>query len=245
MTAASAVNGAEASLATSKLSTDVSDMVSEFVVELQNIGQAMTKNSEGMASVESAVVSISGFVTTISNIASQTNLLALNAAIEAARAGEAGRGFAVVAEEVRKLAEESNVASLQVADLIKKLETGTASAIQSTQNSTGIISRIVSKAEETQKNLEGVLDEIHKVNEAVQSIAAAAEEQAATSSEISRAANQIRDNVDGLTKELSKVSDTSLETAAVIDSVARESDNLSEIARDLEALMDKFTYEKI
>jgi methyl-accepting chemotaxis protein len=60
---------------------------------------------------------IQSFVSEIGGIADQTNLLALNAAIEAARAGEAGRGFAVVAEEVRKLAEESNVAAKNIEDL--------------------------------------------------------------------------------------------------------------------------------
>jgi methyl-accepting chemotaxis protein len=64
---------------------------------------------------------IQGFVAQISQIADQTNLLALNAAIEAARAGDAGRGFAVVAEEVRKLAEESNTAARNIADLAETI----------------------------------------------------------------------------------------------------------------------------
>lgn len=59
---------------------------------------------------------------TISGISTQTNLLALNAAIEAARAGEQGKGFAVVAEQVRKLAEMSSAAVVQIQETIKEVK---------------------------------------------------------------------------------------------------------------------------
>ncbi|MCL1875512.1 MAG: methyl-accepting chemotaxis protein [Synergistaceae bacterium] len=240
VTADAAIQATEASLSSSELSGEVAVVVNEFVAELQNIGRAMQKNSDGMSRVETAVASISGFVTTIGSIASQTNLLALNAAIEAARAGDAGRGFAVVAEEVRKLAEESNLASRHVAKLIEELVDGTSSAINSTQGATEVISGIMIKAEKARGNLADTLKEIHKVDEAVQSIAGAAQEQAATSHEISRSANLIRENVTELRNGIGTVSNTSKETSTVIDSVNMESKNLTDIAANLLDIINDF-----
>jgi methyl-accepting chemotaxis protein len=244
ISASSATEGAQASSAASKLSSDVFGAVSEFVTELRGIGDEMLKNSESMASVETAVVSISGFVATIGSIASQTNLLALNAAIEAARAGDAGRGFAVVAGEVHNLAAESNAASQRVVELIEKLEAGTSSAIKSTQDATDRISGIVSKAEESRKNLEDTLGQTGRVNEAVQSIAAAAQEQAASSNEISESASRIHESISDLTDELSTVSRTSVETASIVENVAQASKTLSDIASDLEGIMSGFKIEE-
>ena len=89
---------------------------------MQNIRREVQGISKRVKTLGERSLEISEIVETISRISSQTNLLALNAAIEAAGAGEAGQRFSVIADEVRKLAEDTSVATNRVDALIKRIQ---------------------------------------------------------------------------------------------------------------------------
>ena len=106
-----------------------SEAIEENLKAMEGIQTNAQKVEGSIKVLEQDSKEIEQILEIIVNISSQTNLLALNAAIEAARAGEAGKGFAVVAEEVRKLAEQSQDATAKIAELIKKTQVNTSSAV--------------------------------------------------------------------------------------------------------------------
>lgn len=74
---------------------------------------------------------ISGIAQAITNISSRTNILAMNASIEAARAGEQGKGFAVVAEEIKKLSEQTKLATDHIGTIVRDVVGNTEKAVAS------------------------------------------------------------------------------------------------------------------
>ncbi len=120
---------------------------------------------------------IGSIIEAITAIASQTNLLALNAAIESARAGAAGKGFAVVSEEVRKLAEQSQKASKDIANMIKEILEDTERAVMTIDQSSRLVEKsnqVITEAGEafemvTVANRE-VSDKIQAVSDLTQNV---------------------------------------------------------------------------
>lgn len=163
-----------------------------------NAAHGIKKVGEAAEATLSYMQDIADKVSIIGEIARQTNILALNAAVEAARAGEHGRGFAVVASEVRKLAERSQVASVEIDALTKK-------SVRATEDSNKLMIGIVPEIEKTARLVQEITaasneqnsgalqinNGIQQLNQVTQQNAAASEEMATSSEELAGQADQL------------------------------------------------------
>ena len=93
------------------------------------IGAASDLINSRLALLSEKATNIGMVVTTISKVADQTNLLSLNAAIEAEKAGEHGRGFAVVAREIRRLADQTAVATFDIEQIVKEMQSAVSAGV--------------------------------------------------------------------------------------------------------------------
>jgi len=135
-----------------------------------SIRGSVGRSADTIIELQGSTSEIGQVVGVIRGIADQTNLLALNAAIEAARAGEQGRGFAVVADEVRKLAERTRAATVQIGQMIDSVNVHADSAVLVMREGMGELEAgldlAVSAAEERSGSdhlVQGVLDTIDHI----------------------------------------------------------------------------------
>ena len=228
---------ASASVGAAKSVEEIADSgktaIENAVDQMSAIAESTAASAEVIRKLADRSAEIGNISSTIAGIAEQTNLLALNAAIEAARAGEAGKGFAVVADEVRKLAEGSNVAAQKIAELIAKVNEDTENAVLEMQKGTDDVESgktVVAAAGSSFENIaaavsdltnhaEDILKDAQSASNRVDSLVAAMDELDKSSKDVSA--------------ETESVSAATEEQSASIDEVATASKKLSELAGEL------------
>lgn len=165
------------SVATEKIST----ASSHKIIELEQASQQCLDS----------VQSIADKIQIINDISNKTNILALNASIVAARAGEHGKGFAVVATEVRKLAESSKSAALDIISLTASSKTDTEKAgilmeriIPEVQETFRLVKEITAASIEQSSGVDQITNAVQQVNTITQQNASSAQELASSSNEL-------------------------------------------------------------
>jgi methyl-accepting chemotaxis protein WspA len=89
---------------------------------MRQLAEATSSIGSKLSAISERAANINVVVTTITKVADQTNLLSINAAIEAEKAGEFGLGFLVVAREIRRLADQTAVATLDIERMVKEMQ---------------------------------------------------------------------------------------------------------------------------
>lgn len=192
-------------------------VVAEQSASLAGSGQVgLTRMEETMRHVMDAAGSINAklavlnekagnitqVVTTITKVADQTNLLSLNAAIEAEKAGEYGRGFAVVATEIRRLADQTAVATYDIEQMVKEIQSAVSAGVMGMDKFSEEVRRGMHEIEQVGGQLSQIIQQVEalaprveSVNEGMQAQATGAEQITEALGQLSQAAHQTVDSL--------------------------------------------------
>lgn len=182
--------------------------------------------SEVIQTLATDVGEISSILDVIRGISEQTNLLALNAAIEAARAGEQGRGFAVVADEVRTLAQRTQVSTEEISNMIQKLQSGAKNA--------------VTAMDEGMETARSSVDYADKAGESLTSVTAAIEIITNLSIQVATATEEQNSAVDELNSHILNIKNMSDSTAIESKNINHQCKTLNDSSHDLSNMVSRF-----
>ncbi len=219
---------------------DGSQAIDKTIQQMINIEKTVTGSANVVMSLGERSREIGQIVDTISGIAAQTNLLALNAAIEAARAGEQGRGFAVVADEVRKLAEQSQEASKQIALLINEIQQDTQNAVISMNEGTHQVKLGTEVAETAGLAFNEITSLVNQVSFQVREISDEIQQMALGSQRIVSSVAEIYETSRDITGQTQTVSAATEEQTASVEEIASSSQVLATMADELQQSLLKF-----
>ncbi len=233
----------EISLTTKELvnTMDAVSRVSESTENSASDGQAaLEKMEDTMRHMVDASVSIAAklevlsekannintVVTTISKVADQTNLLSLNAAIEAEKAGEYGLGFSVVATEIRRLADQTAVATWDIEQMIKEMQSAVTAGVMSVDKFSEEVRRSVDDVRQVSSQLTHIIAQVRELTPRFESVNEGMHSQ-------SQGADQIKQAIVQLSESAQQTVDSLKQSNIVID-------RLNEAARGLQNGVSRF-----
>ena len=214
--------------------------VADHAAQLASSGQAgLVHMEEAMGQVMEAAGSINAklavlnekasninqVVTTITKVADQTNLLSLNAAIEAEKAGEYGRGFAVVSSEIRRLADQTAVATLDIEEMVKEIQSAVSAGVMGMDKFSEEVRRGMNDVQQVGDKLSEVIGQVQTLAPRFDAVNDGMEAQATGAEQISEALLQLtettRQTVEALHQSNSAIDELSQVSAGLHESVER------------------------
>lgn len=197
---------------------------------MRQLLDATTFISSKLGNMSEKAHNINSVVLTITKVADQTNLLSLNAAIEAEKAGEYGAGFAVVAREIRRLADQTAVATLEIEQMVKEMQSAVSNGVME-------MDKFNKEVRNSVENVGLISSQIAQVIEQVQWITPQFELVSKSMEEQSLSARHIRESMEQLSEGSEQTAYSLHETNTVLE-------RLNEAAQILQAEISVFKVKK-
>jgi len=197
--------------------------------QLQDVNAIMSQVSKVVQELDASTGEMNNIIHTITEIAEQTDLLSLNASIEASRAGEHGKGFAVVANEIRNLAENSNMSAQKIGDIISEVQSNTNEMKIKMDSGLKCLAKGNDIAQNTMKSFDNIQQGIAVVNDNVKEILHDIEQLSGLIQTIFTSF----DSVHHMTEENTNV------TEGIVESVHEEADNISKVTEIMIELSER------
>ena len=155
-----------------------------------------------LAAISEKAGKITGIVSTITKVAEQTNLLSLNAAIEAEKAGESGLGFSVVAREIRRLADQTAVATLDIDRMVKEMQSSVSAGVMEMEKFSREVDRGMHDVGEVSRQLDRIITQIKELAPQFESVNEGMRAQSEGAQQISQAIHRVSEGATQSTESL-------------------------------------------
>jgi len=171
--------------------TDLAEMKSV----MQQLADQSASISEKLEQINVKTKDITGVVVTITKVADQTNLLSVNAALEAEKAGEHGRGFLVVAREIRRLADQTAAATLDIEHTVKHMQSAVSTGVMEMDKFSSQVTNSVSQVETIGITLGNIIESVEVMKNQFGSVSQGMNSQNLGAKQIGEAMANLSDNV--------------------------------------------------
>ncbi len=214
------------SQATAKSAVGSQRSLESMELAMQQLADATNSISTRLEVISEKAGSINNVVVTITKVADQTNLLSLNAAIEAEKAGEYGVGFAVVAREIRRLADQTAVATLDIEQIVKEMHTSVSTGVMEMDKFTKEVEQGVKTVGAIGRELGQIIEEVQALTPRFATVNQGMEAQAQGAQQISEA--------------MAQLSETSMQTAGSLREINSAIEQLNQASHGLQQEISHF-----
>ena len=170
---------------------DSKDELAEMENVMRQLVEATTSISSKLGVMNKKAGNINNVVITITKVADQTSLLSLNAAIEAEKAGEYGAGFAVVAREIRRLANQTAVATLEIEQIVKDMQSAVTVGVMEMDKFNNSVSSSVDRVTKIGDQIAKVINQVQSLPPRFEQVSQSIEDQSEGAQQISEAMEQL------------------------------------------------------